>query len=123
MYCSLYYYDEIYFVGGAKFFSYPPRNLLHTPAPEFLGQIGLVLTQFAEVFASNAGIFSDHADLTFKPVVDLDEDKALVLQRGDDILNLAFADVKKISKVFIAGVTTALVIERVNFLKQNFFYD
>lgn len=107
----MYYYDEIYFVGGAKFISYPPRNLFHTPSAELLGQIRLVLTQFSEVFTPDAGIFSNHADLSFKTVLNPDKDKALTFQGGDDILDLAFADVKKISEIPIAGVTTALVIE------------
>ena len=63
------------------------------------------------------GIFSDHADLPFVTIFNRDEDKALTLQGGDDILDLAFANVEKFSEVFIAGVAPSLVIERVNFLK------
>ena len=123
MYCSVYYYDEIYFVGGAKFFSYPPRNLFHTPSAEFLGQIRLVLAQFAEVFAPDAGIFSDHANLPFKAVFNRDEDKSLALQCGDDVLDLALADVEEFGEVAVGRITTVFVIQRMDFDEQNFFHQ
>ena len=71
----------------------------------------------------DAGVFSRRPHDAFVTVLDGDGDKSLYLQVGDVGLNLALADVEEFGKIPVGGVTAALVVERMNFHKQNFFHD
>ena len=50
-------------------------------------------------------------------------DKPFGFQASDVSLNLAFADVEEFRKIAVGSVTTALIVERMNFHEQYFFHD
>ena len=71
----------------------------------------------------DTGIFSDNLDGSVIAIFDEDIDKPFSFQGGDHILNLAFADAEELRKIAVGGITTALVVERMDFDKQDLFHD
>ena len=80
-----------------------------------MDKLGLILSQLPELFAMDAGVFARRPDHPLVTVLDGDGDKSLHLQSSDVGLDLAFADVEKFGEVAIGSVTTALVVERMDF--------
>ena len=85
--------------------------------------MGLILAQLSEFLAMDAGVLACRPDDAVIPVFDGDGDKSLQLQVGDVRLNLSFTDVEEFGKITVGRVTTALVVERMDFDEQNFFHD
>ena len=71
----------------------------------------------------DAGVFPRRSDDPLVIVLDGDGDKSLNLQVGDMLLNLSLTDFEKFGKIAVGSVTTALVVERMNFYEQNLLHD
>lgn len=122
----MYYYVEVFFQGRRKFISYPLGRKLPTsreaqrhPVDKFL----MVLLQLFYGGIRHARILADGVDHPVVTVLDGDGDEAFLFQRADVRADLAFADVKKFSKVAVGSKAAIFVIKRVDFNEQDFFHE
>jgi hypothetical protein len=90
---------------------------------ELLDQSGLVAVQLAKFLAVDAGVFTSRSHDSFILILDSDGDEPVQLQVGNIGLNLALADSEEFGKISVRSVTTALVVERMDFDEQHFFHD
>ena len=82
----------------------------------------MVVLQLLHGGIRHASILADGVNHPVVAVLDRDGNESFLFQGADVRTDLAFADVEEFGEVAVGGITTVLVIQRVDFDEKNFLH-
>lgn len=97
--------------------SFLPLWAVHAHA---LREVVSIVSELAKILVLYPGILPCHTNFTLVAVLNRYMYEALSLERVDMGANLAIADAKEVGEVLVASVAMALIVQRVDFDKQDF---
>lgn len=100
-------------------FFLPPRRW-HTP---LVDKCPAILPEAAHVLGFDPGVLCSHPDDALVAILNGDKNEPLLFQCAQIGANLTLAHPEEIPEVFIGGVTTVFVVERMDFNEQDFFHN